>query len=155
MCRCVFERHEKVSTVNWKLRCKVCGFITGPTSVEPESFHAECKSGERDDIKIPSMAVRAFNFAKAYAEHVKNGKKECTQRQIEERFEECRACPAYTGKQDGSDAGDGSCMFCGCYVNNLPASEGLNKLAWAEQECPYKNEDGEKQPKWLPIKQLA
>jgi hypothetical protein len=37
---------------------------------------------------------------------------------------------------------DSTCMMCGCNVNNKKIF--MNKLAWADQECPDK--------KWLKVK---
>lgn len=52
-----------------------------------------------------------------------------TQQQIDERFAICASCDMY-------DKQLSQCLVCGCNINNRKIF--LNKLAWADQECPQK-----------------
>lgn len=49
--------------------------------------------------------------------------------QILYRYEICKSCEMYENEKS-------QCMVCGCNVNNKKVF--MNKLAWADQECPLK-----------------
>ena len=67
-------------------------------------------------------------FLKSLFFHIYAGFPKCTQQQILERFQICSdGCDMYNSK-------DSTCMMCGCNVNGKKVF--LNKLAWADQECP-------------------
>lgn len=75
-------------------------------------------------------------FIKALLFHVWSGFPKANQEQILERFKICsQGCDMYNKK-------DSTCLLCGCNVNDKKIF--MNKLAWADQECP----DG----KWKSIK---
>jgi len=67
-------------------------------------------------------------FFKSLIFHIYAGFPKCTQQQILDRFQIC------SGGCDMYNREDSSCMVCGCNVNNKKVF--LNKLAWADQECP-------------------
>jgi hypothetical protein len=68
------------------------------------------------------------NFAKSLFFHIYWGLPKCSQEQISKRYQTCSGgCEMYNAK-------DSTCMMCGCNVNNKKVF--LNKLAWADQECP-------------------
>ena len=122
-----------------KFICQWCGRIA--IGVESEK-KVSCTGERTAEFTGPSLAEKGFNFFKSYLLHIFAGSPECTAGQIIERFEKCISCDRYNRVPDPH----GSCCECGCYVNTLLARNGLNKLAWAEQECPYP--DG---PKWWSV----
>jgi uncharacterized paraquat-inducible protein A len=66
-------------------------------------------------------------FIKSLWFHVWAGFPKSSVEQINERFTICKSCEMYNKK-------DSTCMMCGCNVNLKRIF--LNKLAWADQECP-------------------
>lgn len=74
-------------------------------------------------------------FIKSLLFHIGAGFPKSTQVQIDERYNICNSC-------DRFDRLNFECLECGCNINNRRIF--LNKLAWADQECPLK--------KWLALK---
>lgn len=67
-------------------------------------------------------------FLKSLFFHIYAGFPKSTQQEINYRFEICtNGCEMYNTK-------DSTCMMCGCNINNRKIF--MNKLAWADQECP-------------------
>lgn len=66
-------------------------------------------------------------FLKSLWFHVNAGLPKANQFQIDQRFLTCVNCEKYhyTTSQ---------CLVCGCNISNKKVF--LNKLAWADQECP-------------------
>lgn len=71
-------------------------------------------------------------FLKSLFWHISRGLPKSSISLINERYQICIACDRYDHKAQ-------QCMECGCNINNKKMF--LNKLAWADQECPLK--------KWL------
>jgi len=67
------------------------------------------------------------NFLKSLFFHIYSGFPKTNQFQIDHRFLICVDCDSYDYKNS-------QCLQCGCFVNNKKIF--LNKLAWADQECP-------------------
>lgn len=86
-----------------------------------------------------SLAGRAFSFTIAAIKHVVAGMPTCTQEQIDDRLAICRGTETLAKCSSFNGIG---CNECGC--NCSDSATFLNKLAWADQECPLK--------KWLAIK---
>lgn len=82
--------------------------------------------------KGPSFLKKVVNLTKATAHHVLTGMKGCTQEQIDYRLAICKACELFIKK----DESVGVCGHekCGCNLKNEQVF--LNKLAWADQQCP-------------------
>lgn len=59
--------------------------------------------------------------------HIRSGLPKSTQQQINDRFKICTNCESYSQQYN-------QCLECGCNINNRRIF--LNKLAWADQECP-------------------
>lgn len=79
--------------------------------------------------------LKVITFLKSLLFHIYAGAPKSTQQEINYRFEICsKQCDMYNTK-------DSTCMMCGCNVNSKKIF--MNKLAWADQECPQK--------KWLKI----
>jgi len=85
--------------------------------------------------KSTSFWSRAVNFASSAAKHIMAGRPKATPEQIQDRLEICRACDKFENNR---------CQICGCSCNG--SKDFMNKLAWADQECPHP--DG---PKWKAI----
>jgi hypothetical protein len=72
---------------------------------------------------------RVKTFIKSLWFHINAGFPKSTQKQILYRFNICLDC-------DKFDKLNSQCSVCGCNINNKKMF--LNKLAWADQECPLK-----------------
>lgn len=59
--------------------------------------------------------------------HVYRGFPKSTSDQIQTRYMICKGCLEFDSKK-------GECSICGCTINTKKVF--LNKLAWADQECP-------------------
>lgn len=68
-------------------------------------------------------------FAKSLFFHVWAGFPKATQKQINERYNICKQCEMF-------DTKNSQCLVCGCNLSDKKVF--LNKLAWADQECPQK-----------------
>lgn len=77
----------------------------------------------------PSRLRRAANFAKAAAKHELRGRPKADQATIDARLAICHACPFYRPGQEACGH-----KQCGCGVSSK--QKYLNKLAWADQQCP-------------------
>lgn len=66
-------------------------------------------------------------FLKSLLFHIYNGFPKSTTKEITHRYNICISC-------DKFDEQLSECMVCGCNVNRKKVF--LNKLAWADQECP-------------------
>jgi hypothetical protein len=72
--------------------------------------------------------LKIKTFFKSLFFHIWAGLPKSSKQQILERFEICSVgCEMY-------DSAGGTCLMCGCNVNTKKVF--LNKLAWADQECP-------------------
>lgn len=71
--------------------------------------------------------IRLKTFIKSLFWHIYSGSPKSTQLEIYSRHNICINCDSYnkTKKQ---------CDVCGCSINNKRIF--MNKLAWADQECP-------------------
>lgn len=71
--------------------------------------------------------LRLKTFLKSLLFHVQAGLPKSSKAQIQERYSICIACEKYNKERS-------ECTVCGCAISNK--SIFLNKLAWADQECP-------------------
>jgi hypothetical protein len=115
-------------------RCINCGHEV-KTKVHPLNIVRSCTNPRStqeviNSVKVPGIIKRLGNFGVSYLKHLASGVKEADQTEIDRRFSTCLKCTLYY------DAAKGICKQCGCNVNNSPAIERLNKLAWQESECP-------------------
>ena len=81
------------------------------------------KSGRQ----INNMLTKIIVFIKSLIFHIASGLPKCNQQQIDYRYNICLSCDSYDTKHQ-------ECLQCGCNVNNKKIF--MNKLAWADQECP-------------------
>ncbi len=73
------------------------------------------------------MKHKIITFIKSLFFHIYAGFPKSTQQQINDRHSICLSCERF-------DSLNKECMECGCNINNRKIF--LNKLAWADQECP-------------------
>ena len=80
------------------------------------------------------LLIRLQTFLKSLLFHVWNGFPKTTQSEILDRYSICIICDKFNRQKS-------ECGVCGCAISKK--SKFLNKLAWADQECP--------EGKWLKI----
>lgn len=68
-----------------------------------------------------------FKFIKSYILHIFRGSPKSSQLVIDQRYDICSSCEYLSKNKD-------QCLVCGCNINKQRIL--LNKLAWADQECP-------------------
>lgn len=154
--RCRRSRREhcfmsdcKPVSIDGKLQCPNCGVIFpraglrktcsgATTQVAVQRTNATPKAG-CGKSKPPSLLQKAANFGVAAIGHALRGNPTCTQEQIDARLAICQGCDLFK---------DNACLKCGCAV--VREQQYLNKLAWADQQCPHP--DG---PKWGPISPVS
>ena len=84
---------------------------------------------------MTKMLKKIRTFFKSLFWHIWAGFPKSTHNQILERYNICMAC-------DMLDTKNSQCLVCGCNVSTRKIF--MNKLAWADQECPLQ--------KWKKIK---
>jgi hypothetical protein len=65
------------------------------------------------------------NFIRALYFHICAGMPKSSKEQIRIRYDICTSCDSFYNNQ---------CLECGCNINNKKIF--MNKLAWADQQCP-------------------
>jgi len=78
---------------------------------------------------IIKFLIKIKTFIKSLAFHIYAGFPKCSKEQISMRYNICTSCDMFNAK-------DQQCLMCGCNVTQKKVF--LNKLAWADQECPLK-----------------
>lgn len=71
--------------------------------------------------------IRLKTFVKSLFWHIYSGSPKSTQDEIDYRLSICMPCENYNSIKH-------QCDICGCAINNRKIF--MNKLAWADQECP-------------------
>lgn len=71
--------------------------------------------------------LRLKNFAKSLFWHIYRGFPKSGGKVIQYRYKICLDCDKYNSKEK-------ECNVCGCNISDKNIF--LNKLAWADQECP-------------------
>jgi hypothetical protein len=71
--------------------------------------------------------LRIKTFLKSLLFHISRGLPKSTKSEILYRYQICLSCEEFDSKNS-------QCKICGCNISN--SSKFLNKLAWADQECP-------------------
>lgn len=115
---------------------KGCGRIVPTPNVK-----ANCKSSleqisnESNDIKPPPLLNRIVNFIAAASKHAIAGNPVVSEEVLNKRLEICKNCPSKLFKPNTNTVG-GVCTHqsCGCNIQDNVTY--LNKIAWADQECP-------------------
>lgn len=125
-------------------KCKKCGFVVKDPSIKKNCIKTKNRKNNSSIINnkngveyqqenIPPFSTRVFNFAKAAIKHAVNGSPQCTEEEIQERLKICKNCELFKPRGDG-----GVCSHENCGCNLKSQQIYLNKLAWADQECPLK-----------------
>lgn len=78
---------------------------------------------------MPRLLIRIQTFLKSLWFHIWLGFPKSSQIEIDQRYSICLSCTDFDSKNS-------QCTICGCNINNKRIF--LNKLAWADQECPIK-----------------
>lgn len=78
--------------------------------------------------------IKIATFLKSLYFHIGAGLPKSSTREIYQRYEICKNCEHFNKIKS-------ECKICGCNISTKKIF--LNKLAWADQECPEK--------KWLKI----
>ena len=113
-----------------RYRCVHCGELTPPLYRDSlPSLECKANYSGRTVVQPPNLLKQLANFGTEFAKHVANGTPRATRIEILESFRICSGCDRYSDLT-------GQCGECGCYVNLALHCENLNKLAWADQECP-------------------
>lgn len=73
------------------------------------------------------LIIKLKTFLKSLWFHVWAGFPKCSQKEIEQRYVVCLLCEKFNKHKQ-------ECGVCGCAINRKKIF--LNKLAWADQECP-------------------
>lgn len=73
------------------------------------------------------LLIKIKTFLKSLIFHIYAGSPKSTQQQIIDRYKICIICDEYNWVKS-------ECGICGCAISKK--SKFLNKLAWADQECP-------------------
>lgn len=71
--------------------------------------------------------IKLQTFIKSLLFHVWAGFPKSTLAEIYYRYDICQQCERFDKERS-------ECMECGCSINNKKIF--MNKLAWADQECP-------------------
>ena len=71
--------------------------------------------------------IRLITFIKSLYFHIGAGLPKSTQDEINYRYSVCIDCDQFNSNKS-------ECYICGCNINQKRIF--LNKLAWADQECP-------------------
>lgn len=77
--------------------------------------------------QLITWILRLKTFCKSLFWHISLGLPKTPKDIINSRYQICLSCDSY-------DQQYAQCTECGCNINNK--SQFLNKLAWADQECP-------------------
>jgi hypoxanthine phosphoribosyltransferase len=104
-----------------------------------------CICGTKYIPGMPPLPNRLLHFSYALYKHLLNGFPTCTEDQVQTRLDICKECNLYTGTHC-------SHASCGCNING--SVKFLNKLAWADQQCP-ESKWGFIRPQWVTTVQLA
>jgi len=78
-------------------------------------------------INMNKYLLKLTTFIKSLIFHIYSGFPKCSKKQIQERYNICISCDKYNIELS-------QCDVCGCNINNKKIF--MNKLAWADQQCP-------------------
>ena len=110
-------------------KCKRCGFVPKHNRVKKKCD--ELRLPPEPPAEIPSLPMRIKNAVVASAKHVAKGLPVCSDEEVEARFKTCSTneCRLFNTQY-------GVCMHqnCGCNIRNN--GKYLDKLRWADSECP-------------------
>ena len=134
--KCIFK-YNREEAGRKIYQCEKCGYDT-----KFENAERICEPIIQTQYGEPSLAKKIGNFSFAYAKHLYKGMPTVNQEQLDERLKICKECPLFK-KKEAMVGGICTHESCGCTITDEITF--LNKIAWADQECPLK--------KWLQISQ--
>lgn len=76
---------------------------------------------------LTKILYKLKTFSKSLLFHIWAGFPKSSQQQIDYRYNICQNCDMF-------DKNNSQCLVCGCNLSRKKIF--LNKLAWADQECP-------------------
>jgi hypothetical protein len=127
---------DDASHIAW-LECEVCGYRVPKQPSGGHDLKHDCTVPQQQlkpAPQRPPLLKRLKNFTVAAIAHELRGAPTCTDEQIAERHAICKACELYIKSEHNANLGVCGHSDCGCSLGR--ASKYLNKLAWADQQCP-------------------
>ena len=119
---------EWIKEGEWIEHCSCCGLrLRNPLHPIRHTCNANGDRFYSDELRRVKFPQRLANFVKALAAHIAAGMPTVSQEVIDARLEHCKVCKLFTGEVCTHEK-------CGCNVGDK--QKFLNKLAWADQECP-------------------
>jgi hypothetical protein len=126
---CNFQFWEKDKNTGRDLFvCTKCGYVT-------EIAHAKrncVKISQPQYDRAPNLLRKIGNFSHALGGHLYKGMPTVSQSELDERLKICQECPLL--RKEGLVGGVCTHENCGCNIKDEVTF--LNKIAWADQECP-------------------
>ncbi len=109
--------------------CHGCGKSLKIPGLDVSRLPLRCRCGSHQvsDDRGPGFFRRGLNFARAATMHALRGAPHASQETIDARLAICQACDFYNGQ---------TCTHKDCGCNAGRTRRFLNKLAWADQQCP-------------------
>lgn len=126
MTKCDFE-YTGPTAGRHGYRCRACGHEVQLNKELPsQKIRRQC-DGPRGPHSPPGLLRRGLNFTRAAVAHQLRGRPKADQATIDYRLAICQACELFSGE---------ICTHkkCGCRIGGKAGF--LNKLAWADQQCP-------------------
>lgn len=125
---------------NGTYTCEYCGLVFSKNirknctkfMTHDSSFYATLQNAIQHQQE-PSLLQKAWNFGKSALNHAIAGNPTVPEETMKERLEICRSCPLF--KPNQNQVG-GVCTHSTCGCNIQDNLDYLNKIAWADQECP-------------------
>lgn len=111
----------------------VCSRCGAKTKFDGARRICEVQPPSEPQPEPPPLLQRIINFAAAAAKHAIAGNPVVTEEQLKQRLDICQQCPLF--KRNQTDVG-GVCTHSSCGCNVQDNLDYLNKIAWADQECP-------------------
>ena len=106
-------------------KCVHCGF-----RARREKTTKRCEA-QTELNEMPDLFQRGANFVTAAMKHISKGLPKCTDEEVEERYKICESnqCGLFNEEKK-------VCMHkkCGCFIRQN--GKYLDKLRWADSECP-------------------
>jgi hypothetical protein len=112
-------------------KCENCGYVT-----KYGSAHRECVYIHQPQYEPsgPSLTRRIINFAKSAINHELAGRPIVSEEVLKSRLSICNLCPSNLFKRISPTEGLCTHETCGCNITDHQTY--LNKVAWADQQCP-------------------
>lgn len=110
-------------------RCPKCGFTH-----KNQKIKKTCGVVPVKRTQPPSVGRKVYNFTKAAISHLIKGNPTVSEEVLKERHEICKSCPLFKKSTSNPEWGVCTAESCGCNIKDT--KDYLNKIGWADQECP-------------------